>query len=94
MNKKEIGASLRRGVVAGTLAGSVAGWASFATHAAGLPEPVAPADLTSALQLPALPAAPSLAPLPNVRPVQAPTIVLLPQIRTTTATAVTKTRKS
>jgi hypothetical protein len=93
MNKKEIGSSLRRGVVAGTLAGSVAGWASFAVHAAMVPQYVEPAPVVEP-QLPALPAAPSLAPLPNVKQVQAVTTVVLPPIRTTALAPVTTTRKS
>ncbi len=94
INKKELGSVLRRGVVAGTIAGSVSGWAAFAARAAvmpvALPEP-APAVPP---KLPPLPAAPSLAPLPNVRAVQAASSVVLPPVRLTNAAPVTTTRRS
>ena len=95
MKKKDIGAALRRGVIAGTIAGSLSGWASFAVRAAVVDtfdppaarEPVVPA-------LPPLPAHPSLAPLPNVRAVQAPGTVVLPPVRVTQAAPVTTTKQS
>ena len=93
MNKKELGSSLRRGVVVGTIAGSVSGWAAFAAHAAIVPALPEPAPV-QAPALPALPAAPSLAPLPNVRAIEAPTTVVLPPIRVTNAAPVTTTRRS
>ena len=92
VNKKELGATLRRGVVAGTIAGSVSGWAAFAARAAILPAAVPPPAVPP--KLPALPAAPSLAPLPNVRAVQVPSTVVLPPLRVTNAAPVTTTRRS
>lgn len=68
MNKKELGSALRRGFVAGTIAGSLAGWASFAgaaapkvdaAHASG----TAP---TGGVDLPPIPALPALKPLPQL----------------------------
>jgi hypothetical protein len=95
MNKKELGASLRRGVVAGTIAGSLSGFAAFAAHAAIVPLPASvPSEPASAPNLPPLPAAPSLAPLPNVRAVQVPSTVVLPPIRVTNAAPLTTTRSS
>jgi hypothetical protein len=91
MNKRELGAALRRGVLAGTIAGSAAGWGSFAAHAAVTPEP-APQSEVVAPQLPPLPSAPALAPLPNVRAVQAPALVSLPRL--TANAPITKTRTS
>jgi hypothetical protein len=94
MNKKDLGSSLRRGVVAGTIAGSLSGWAAFAAHAAIVDVQLAPDGPAAAPELPPLPAAPSLAPLPNVRSVQTTTSVVLPPVRVTTAAPVTRTRKS
>ncbi len=96
MNKKEIGASLRRGVVVGTIAGSVSGWAAFAAQSAIAPAVSAPEDVpqVSAPRLPPLPAKPSLAPLPNVGAITAPTTVVLPPVRVTAAAPVTTTRTS
>ncbi len=95
MNKKDVGAALRRGVVAGTIAGSLAGWASFAAQAAVRAEFTAPESAPAvAPQLPALPAHPSLAPLPNVRTIQAPATVVLPPLRMTGAAPMTSTRTS
>lgn len=91
MNKKELGAALRRGVVAGTIAGSIAGWASFAVHAAVMPAPQP--DIVTP-QLPPLPSAPALAPLPNVRAVQAPALIALPPLSITGAAPITKTHTS
>jgi hypothetical protein len=93
MNKKELGSSLRRGVVVGTIAGSVSGWAAFAAHAAIVAAPPEPAPVATPA-LPALPAPPSLAPLPNVRTVEAPTTVVLPPIRVTNAAPITTTHRS
>lgn len=95
MNKKELGSALRRGVVVGTVAGSVSGWAAFAAQSAVAPSvdaPVAPA--VSAPRLPPLPAKPSLAPLPNVQAIQAPSSVVLPPVRVTSLAPVTTTRTS
>jgi hypothetical protein len=94
MNKKELGSSLRRGVVAGTIAGSFSGWAAFAGHTAIAPAPSVPEPAPAAPALPPLPAAPSLAPLPNVRVADMPNTVVLPPIRVTAAAPVTATRKS
>lgn len=77
MNKKEIGSALRRGVLAGTIAGSVAGFWAFAVAPAygGAKVPtVAP----TSVDLPPVPPPPSLAPLPKVGPVQVTTSVTLP----------------
>lgn len=93
VNKKELGSTLRRGVVAGTIAGSVSGWAAFAARAAILPAVAARLPVVPP-QLPPLPAAPSLAPLPNVRAVDAPSTVVLPPLRVTNAAPVTTTRRS
>ena len=95
MNKKELGAALRRGVVVGTVAGSVSGWAAFAAQSAIAPETsTANVPEVSAPQLPPLPAKPSLAPLPNVQSVQVPATVVLPPVRVTNAAPVTTTRTS
>ena len=95
MNKREMGSALRRGVVVGTIAGSVSGWAAFAAHAAITPTVTLPeAAPVTAPQLPPLPARPSLAPLPNVQQVQAPATVILPPVRVTSVAPVTTTRTS
>ncbi len=95
MNKKELGSALRRGVVAGTIAGSVSGWAAFAARAAIVPAAAVPEPQPIVpTQLPPLPAAPSLAPLPNVKPVQISSSVVLPPVRVTNAAPVTTTRRS
>jgi hypothetical protein len=93
MNKKELGSALRRGVVAGTIAGSVSGWAAFAAQAAVSGARVEPPPAV-APALPALPARPELAPLPNVGTVQATTTVVLPPVRSTSVAPLTKTRSS
>lgn len=95
MNKRELGSTLRRGVVAGTIAGSVSGWAAFAARAAIVPVAVLPQPQPIVpTQLPPLPAAPSLAPLPNVQAVQVSSSVVLPPVRVTNVAPVTTTRRS
>lgn len=94
MKKKDVGAALRRGVIAGTIAGSLSGWASFAVRAAVVDAYDAPAAPATAPSLPPLAAHPSLAPLPNVRAIQAPSTVVLPPVRVTQAAPVTTTKQS
>ncbi len=65
MNKKEIGSALRRGVLAGTIAGSVAGFAAFAVAPAS-GDATVPEMAPGSVELPPVPAPPSLAPLPQV----------------------------
>ncbi len=80
MNKKEIGSALRRGVLAGTIAGSVAGFGAFAIAPAYGETPV-PTVTPATVDLPPVPAPPSLAPLPQVGAVHVTTSVPLPVFR-------------
>ncbi len=72
MNKKEIGASVRRGILTGTLAGFVAGWLAFAGYAkkfdaAEVQAAEAVRERAAALVLPAVPGLPQLGPVPTAR---------------------------
>lgn len=92
MNKKEVGGALRRGVLAGTLAGCVAGWASFATHSAAATMDPSTAnireDRAPAFSLPAVPDMPKLGAVPNVSvraPAAVPAFAPLPALPAVTA---------
>jgi hypothetical protein len=72
MNKKILGASLRRGVLTGTVAGFVAGWLAFVGHGKELDAAQLDAwqqvqDKTAGLVLPPIPGLPQLPPVPAVR---------------------------
>jgi hypothetical protein len=72
MNKKEIGASVRRGILTGTLAGFVAGWLAFAGYAkkfdaAEVQAAEAVRERAAELVLPAVPGLPQLGPLPTAQ---------------------------
>ena len=74
MNKKELGSALRRGFVAGTIAGSLAGWASFAgTPPATVDAAHATGTAPRGVDLPPIPALPALKPLPQLGSVRVTT---------------------
>ena len=59
INKKQLGSSLRRGALAGTVGGFLAGWLTFAAHAVELP----PVDVSAEIRYEApapVPAMPTL----------------------------------
>lgn len=81
MKKKEFGASLRHGLVAGTIAGCIAGWGAFALHsrpADASAEAPAPAAASPSLILPPVPDAPALGALPGIGTRQVTTNVAVP----------------
>ena len=83
MKKKELGSSLRQGLVAGSLAGCIAGWGAFALHsqpAVAVTDP-APAPAPISIDLPAVPDPPSLGALPGVVTRQVTTNVAVPAFR-------------
>lgn len=104
MKKKELGASLRRGVVVGTIAGSIAGWGAFSLHSrtnavesdAQLP----PAGSVPAITLPRVPDLPALGPIPHLgiravtTDVAAPAFLPLPPLPAFPAVPKTTTRTS
>lgn len=102
MKKKELGASLRHGLVAGSLAGCIAGWGAFALHAhpaaAEAPAP-APAAVPE-VSLPPIPGLPALGALPDVQTrevttnVAIPAFQALPPLPARRAAPVTTTRTS
>ena len=72
MNKKVLGASVRRGVLTGTVAGFVAGWLAFVGHgkqidAAQLDASNEVQQKTADLVLPAIPGLPKLPPVPGAQ---------------------------
>jgi hypothetical protein len=72
MNKKVLGASLRRGVLTGTVAGFVAGWSAFVGHGKELDAMQADAQLEvrqkrADLVLPPVPAMPDLPAMPGAQ---------------------------
>lgn len=72
MNKKEVGAAVRRGILTGTLAGFVAGWLAFAGYAkkfdaAEVQAAEAVRERAAELVLPAVPGLPQLGPLPSAQ---------------------------
>jgi hypothetical protein len=72
MNKKVLGASLRRGVLTGTVAGFVAGWSAFVGHGKELDAIQADAQLEvgqkrADLVLPPVPAIPDLPGVPGAQ---------------------------
>ncbi|MHB8632101.1 MAG: hypothetical protein ACYC9W_09265 [Candidatus Limnocylindria bacterium] len=81
MKKKELGASIRHGLVAGTIAGCIAGWGAFALHSRPtVADAVAPTPATTspAVSLPPVPGLPALGALPGVGTPQITTSVAVP----------------
>jgi hypothetical protein len=72
MNRKVLGASVRRGVLTGTVAGFVGGWLAFVGHGKELDAAQLDAwhevqEKKADLVLPPIPGAPQLAPIPAPR---------------------------
>ncbi|HVB96757.1 MAG TPA: hypothetical protein VNG11_03415 [Chloroflexota bacterium] len=72
MNAKQIGQAVRRGVLVGALTGFLAGWVAFATNSGSQPTVVDAAVKSDgrlatvvAREVPPVPPAPTLAPLPT-----------------------------
>lgn len=81
MKKKDLGASLRHGLVAGTIAGCIAGWGAFALHsrpAAADADPPPPAAASPSVSLPPIPDSPALGALPGIGTRQVTTSVAAP----------------
>lgn len=84
MKKKELGASLRHGLVAGSLAGCIAGWGAFALHsrpAVADADPPMPAAASPLVSLPPVPDPPALGALPGFVTRQITTNVAVPAFR-------------
>lgn len=113
MNAKQIGQAVRRGVLVGALTGFLAGWVAFATNSGSQPTVVDAARksdgrlaATVAREVPPVPPAPTLAPLPtpiaaqtasprNVAPPPAiPTLQPLPPLPNLPVSVHTTTRTS
>ena len=99
MNKKQLGASLRRGVLTGTVAGFVAGWSAFVGHGKQLDAVQVDAwqevqQKKADLVLPPVPAVPPLPAVPGAQsyrlrygPAEPLPRVLAPDGRTVTSSA-------
>ena len=78
INKKQLGSSVRRGALAGTFGGFLAGWLAFAAHAVELPAVDVSAEIQYEVPAP-VPAMPTLRAVPTQAATPDPTAAATPE---------------